>query len=166
MKNFVCVILLTAVLSGCETMPYHLTTRADQASMTQDQLIAQENQRRMAGRLETLEMQVGQISRDLDTLKNQLDSRCDAIERKSEDDKRELADRLSAELDKLMKQAASARTTAAAPSGRGIEHTVQPGETLYIIAKAYGVSSKTIIDLNKIADPNRLSVGQKLFIPQ
>jgi hypothetical protein len=152
-------------LSGCETMPYQLTTPADRASMTQDQLIAQETQRRLAGRLETLEMEMGQMSRDLSALREQLDSRCAAIEQKSESDKREMVARLSGELDKLMKQASASRP-AATPSSRGIEHVIQPGETLYIISKAYGVSSKTIIDLNKIQDPNRLSVGQKLFIPQ
>jgi TolA-binding protein len=153
------------ILAGCETMSYQLTTPADRASMSQDQLIAQENQRRLSGRLETLEMQIGQISRDLETLRSQLDSRCAAIEQKSEADKREMVARLSGELDKLMKQAATARP-AAAPSSRGIEHTVQPGETLFIISKAYGVSAKTIVDLNKLTNPDRLSVGQKLFIPQ
>jgi hypothetical protein len=164
MKNVFFVLLITGLTSGCETMPYQLQTRTDRASMTQDQLIAQENQRRLSGRLEALEMDVGRISRDLDTLRVQLDSRCAAIEQKSEADKREMVDRLSGELNKLMKQAAASRPAAA--SSRGIEHTVQPGETLYIISKAYGVSSKTIIDMNKIANPDRLSVGQKLFIPQ
>jgi hypothetical protein len=153
------------ILAGCETMPYQLVTPSDRASMTQDQLIALENQRRLAGRMDALEGEIGRISRDLDTLRSQLDSRCAAIEQKSEADKREMVARLSGELDKLMKQATASRP-APAPSSRGIEHAVQPGETLYIISKAYGVSSKTIIDLNNIADPNRLSVGQKLFIPQ
>lgn len=167
MKKFVFAVLMAVGLAGCETMPYQMQTRADRAALTQDQLIAQENQRRLAGRLETLEMQVGQLSRDLDTLRRQLDARCAAIEQKSEADKKEMVARLSAELDKLMKQAAApALRGAATPSSRGIEHTVQPGETLYIISKAYGVSSKTIIDLNNIQDPDRLSVGQKLFIPQ
>jgi LysM repeat protein len=148
-------------------MPLQLQTRADRASMSEDQLIGQENQRRMAGRLETLEMEIGRISRDLDTLKNQLDNRCAAIERKSEDDKREMVARLSGELDKLIKQtSAPAPAAKAAASAYGIEHVVRPGETLYTIAKAYNVSTRTILDANKIPDPNRLSVGQKLFIPE
>lgn len=167
MKKFVFVVLMASGLTGCEMMPYDTMARADRAALTQDQLIAQENQRRLTGRLETLEMQVGQLSRDLDTLRRQLDARCAAIEQKSEADKKEMVARLSGELDKLMKQASTPAPRApAAPSSRGIEHTVQPGETLYIISKAYGVSSKTIIDLNNIQDPDRLSVGQKLFIPQ
>jgi len=167
MKKLFFVLLTAGLLSGCETMPYQLVTPADRTSMSQDQLIVLENQRRLAGRLETIEMEMGQISRDLSALRSQLDSRCASIEQKSEADKREMVSRLSGELDKLMKQASASRPVAApAPSGRGIEHVIKPGETLYIIAKAYGVSAKTITDVNKIQDPSKLSVGQKLFIPQ
>jgi len=165
MKNVFFVLMIAGVLTGCETMPFEMQTRANRTAMSQDQLIAQENQRRMAGRLETLEMQMGQMNRDLDALRNQLDVRCASIEQKSEADKREMVSRLSGELDKLMKQASASRPAATA-TGRGIEHVVQSGETLYIIAKAYNVSSKTIIDANKIQDPGRLSIGQKLLIPQ
>jgi nucleoid-associated protein YgaU len=165
MKKLFFALLTAGLLTGCETMPVQMQTRADRAALGQDQLIAQETQRRLAGRMESLEMELGRISHDLEALRVQLDSRCAAIERKSETDKRELAERLSAELDKLIKQASSARP-AAAPSSRGIEHVVRPGETLYIISKAYGVSSKAIVDANKIQDASRLSVGQKLFIPQ
>lgn len=167
MKNFIFVVLIAIGLTGCETMPFEVQTRADRAAMSQDQLIVQESQRRMAGRLESLEMQMSQMDRDLDALRNQLDIRCAAIEKKSEADKREMVSRLSGELDKLMKQASASKPAAATPAtGRGIEHVIQPGETLYIISKAYNVSAKTIIDANKIQDPGRLSVGQKLFIPQ
>jgi LysM repeat protein len=167
MKKLFFILMLAGLLTGCETMPFEMQTRADRAATSQDQLIAQESQRRMAGRLETLEMQMGQMSRDIDALKGQLSTRCAAIEQKSEADKREMVTRLSGELDKLMKQASASKPAAATTaSGRGIEHVIKPGETLYIIAKAYNVSAKTIIDVNKIQDPGRLSVGQKLFIPQ
>ncbi len=168
MKKIIFVVLMAIGLAGCETVPFQLQTRADRASMTEDQFIAQENQQRMAGRLETLEMQVGQMSRDLDSLKSQLGTRCAAIEQKSEADKREMVARLSGELDKLIKQTsapAPASKSATAASAYGIEHVVRPGETLYIIAKAYNVSTKTIMDANKMQDASRLSVGQKLFIP-
>ena len=167
MKKLFFALMAAGLLSGCETMPYQITTRADRAALGEDQLIAQENLRRMSGRIETLEMQIGQLNRDLDTQKKQLDTRCAAIERKSETDKQEMVARLSGELDKLMKQAsAPAPAPKAAVSSHGIEHTILQGQTLYIIAKAYGVSTKTILDANKIADPNHLTVGQKLFIPQ
>jgi len=168
MKKVIYAVITAGLMAGCETMPYQIQTNADRASLTQDQLITQESQRRMAGRLETLEMQMGQMNRDLDTLRSQLATRCASIEQKSEADKREMVSRLSGELDKLIKQTAAVKSAApaAAVSSRGIEHVVQAGETLYIISKAYGVSAKTIMDANKLQDAGKLSIGQKLFIPQ
>jgi len=168
MKKLLFVLLTTGLLTGCETMPFQIQTPSDRAALTEDQLISQEKQLRLAGRMETLEMQVGQMSRDLDTLKSQLGTRCAALEQKSEADKREMVARLSGELDKLIKQTsapAPAPVSKAAVGAYGIEHVVRSGETLYIIAKAYNVSTKSILDANKIQDAGRLSVGQKLFIP-
>jgi LysM repeat protein len=54
-------------------------------------------------------------------------------------------------------------TVTPTPSGRS--HTVQPGETLASIADDYGVSLEAIAELNGIADPNLIEVGQELLIP-
>jgi murein DD-endopeptidase MepM/ murein hydrolase activator NlpD len=42
---------------------------------------------------------------------------------------------------------------------------VRPGENLYRIGKAYDVRHDEIARLNNIADPDRIRVGQRLFIP-
>ena len=42
---------------------------------------------------------------------------------------------------------------------------VQPGETLFRIANAYGVSLKAITDANPQMVPDRLEVGENLNIP-
>ncbi|MCP4403558.1 MAG: LysM peptidoglycan-binding domain-containing protein, partial [bacterium] len=157
--------LFTALLlSGCQTYQGQ-TTRTRQ---TEDRLIEQENQRRMAGRLETLEMEIGRISRELDTLSRSVENRCAAIERKSEKDKRELIARLTAQLEKLLMQTSVPAAAPAASGGTayGYEHVVRQGETLSTIAKAYNVTAKAIIEANRIKDANRLSIGQKLFIPE
>lgn len=163
-KTFVAALTATTLLSaGCQTYQSP-TVRTRQ---TEDRLIEQETQRRMAGRLESLEMEIARISRDLDTLRRNLETRCVTIERKSEADKRELVTQLSSRLEKLLKQAAP--PPAAAPSrgnAYGYEHIVRQGETLSTIAKAYNVTTKAIIAANKIKDANRLSIGQKLFIPE
>ncbi len=44
-------------------------------------------------------------------------------------------------------------------------HTVKSGETLYCIARAYGVDPYAIAEENGILNPNRIYVGQKLAIP-
>ena len=47
----------------------------------------------------------------------------------------------------------------------GVYHKVQKNETLWNIAKAYGVPLSEIIDTNRIPDANRIEVGQLIFIP-
>jgi LysM repeat protein len=53
----------------------------------------------------------------------------------------------------------------AAPDESGIVHVVQYGETLYSIARRYGVNVWTIANANRITNPNRIYVGQRLVIP-
>ena len=43
-------------------------------------------------------------------------------------------------------------------------HTVKEGETVFHIARKYGVSPAKIIENNGLVNPDRLSVGQKLLI--
>ncbi len=45
-------------------------------------------------------------------------------------------------------------------------HTVAAGDNLYQIALRYGVSMDAIISLNELENPNALSVGQVLLIPE
>lgn len=47
----------------------------------------------------------------------------------------------------------------------GVYHTVEKGQTLWRIAKSYGVSMEAIKEVNKIEDETRIFVGQKIFIP-
>jgi len=163
-KTLFAVLFAALLLSGCQTYQGQ-TTRTRQ---TEDRLIEQENQRRMDGRVETLEMEIGRISRELDSLRRSVENRCAAIELKSEEDKREMIKRLSAQLEKLLKQAAPP-AAAPVPSGgsaTGYEHIVRQGETISTIAKAYNVTPKAIIEANKIKNPSLIQIGQKLFIPE
>jgi len=47
----------------------------------------------------------------------------------------------------------------------GIYHTVQPGQTLYSIAKTYGIEEGRLARINHVGDPTQLKVNQKLYIP-
>lgn len=51
------------------------------------------------------------------------------------------------------------------PERGGIHHVVQPGQTLWRIAKAYGVPLDELAEANGIADPSRIVTGQRLFVP-
>lgn len=44
-------------------------------------------------------------------------------------------------------------------------HVVQPGQTLYGIAEAFGVPMDAITEANKLSAPSMLVVGQALVIP-
>ena len=57
-------------------------------------------------------------------------------------------------------------TSTPIPTPSGLYYTVQPGDTLAKIAKRYGTSVEAIAVANSIADPSRIRVGQRLFIPQ
>lgn len=53
---------------------------------------------------------------------------------------------------------------AAVEADGGVIHVVQKGETLWNIARRYGVSVDHLVRLNELSDPNRIVAGQKLVI--
>jgi murein DD-endopeptidase MepM/ murein hydrolase activator NlpD len=53
-----------------------------------------------------------------------------------------------------------------APPGAGtVTHPVEKGQTLYRIARAYGLSVEELMDANRIDDPRELKAGELLYIP-
>ena len=46
-----------------------------------------------------------------------------------------------------------------------VKHTVEAGQTLYRISKAYGLTVEELMDANGIEDPKDLKVGQQLWVP-
>ena len=52
------------------------------------------------------------------------------------------------------------------PASGVTRHTVQRGETLASIASKYGVTVQELATANNISNPNLISVGQELFVPQ
>lgn len=50
-------------------------------------------------------------------------------------------------------------------SGGSRVHTMSKGETLYAISRTYKVPVKDILAANNFKDPNKLSVGTKVYIP-
>jgi len=62
-----------------------------------------------------------------------------------------------------------ARTTAPVATdvevGEPVYHRVRPGESLWSISRKYGVTVAELVNLNKLGDPNKLSVNQRILIP-
>ena len=51
------------------------------------------------------------------------------------------------------------------PAPEMLKYVVQEGDTLYDIALRYDMSMDELIRINKLKDPNNLTVGQELLIP-
>lgn len=47
----------------------------------------------------------------------------------------------------------------------GVYHTVQEGQTLFAIAQVYGVDVEELRRANRVADPENLQIGRRLWIP-
>jgi len=171
--------------TGCVTYPDQRQRQALQER--EDLLLLQEDIRRLAGRIEGLELQVERLHRDqsdqrsvqdqenrsqaqtADARISGMERQMQELQRAREQDKKEIVDSLTATIDRVLRaQQQAARPTAPActQSGFGYEHTVGPGETLSQIASAYGVTTRVIIEANQLSNPNVLRVGQKLFIPE
>jgi len=56
-------------------------------------------------------------------------------------------------------------TLVCAGCATGITHVVTPGENLYRIGKAYGMSYSKLARINRIRKPYDLSPGDRLFVP-
>ena len=171
--------------SGCVTYQDQRTRQAVQER--EDVLLVQEDLRRLSGRIEGLELELERLRRAVEQQRSDLARTADAqaqgaetrlaalerriqeVDRARENDKKEIVERLSQTIEQLMRsqqagrQATQARTT---HSGYGYEHVVGPGETLSHIAQAYGVTTRVIIEANNLKNPDRLQVGQQLFIPE
>jgi murein DD-endopeptidase MepM/ murein hydrolase activator NlpD len=46
-----------------------------------------------------------------------------------------------------------------------VRYVVQPGDTVAIIARRYGATAEGLAQLNRLANPNLITVGQQLLVP-
>ena len=66
----------------------------------------------------------------------------------------------------LLLGAACASSPPPAPARDGLRiHVVKRGETTWRISQRYGTTVGAIVRANRLADPTRISVGQRLYIP-
>lgn len=49
--------------------------------------------------------------------------------------------------------------------GTQLVYTIQPGDTLFSIARQFGVTLEALVELNNIEDPDLINAGDQLFIP-
>jgi len=180
---------------GGALLPWHITgcvspqsdaPAEDFAGSRADIRILEEDMARIEGDIETLNMRLDQMSKNLDRSQSSaahtgsaqsaalerrtmdLQERIDRLEAARRNDREEIINSITARVTKIV-AGQGPRQKPSRPTGgsqTGYEHTVGSGETLSAIASAYSVKMKTIIDANNLSDPNNLRVGQTLFIPE
>ena len=192
MKSIYFLLPLAAALlaaPGCTTMVASdddepLATRADVEYLRGE--IRRLNDRQSAsesefGRFqgEMMSAQAGQSAyasaaqvQSLQTQLEDLQRQIRALDAARAQDQKEIYDDISKKIATILKTSAPAPSRSSAParprsgSQSGIEHVVQPGESLSKIAAAYGVKMSVIVEENGLASPDSIRVGQKLFIPE
>jgi LysM repeat protein len=133
---------------------YRLEERVSGIEVTMDALNAQ-----VVGLREGVDQQQSELRAGMADLERAQRTQVESIEQV----KREIVDELSRKVTKLLDDQPSMNRR---PAESGYEHVVQAGETLSEIASAYNVRVSTIVEANKLANPNAIRVGQKLFIPE
>jgi prefoldin subunit 5 len=99
----------------------------------------------------------------------ELEDRIRTVDTDREGDRTDMLQRMEIVLDEVTRENESLReeiTQLRSSVGTGYTHTVQRGETLATIAERYGVTVQAIVAANDISNPNVISVGAELFIPQ
>ena len=182
-------LLLVAPPAGRAQQNYPTdNTRVELASLRQDVLL-------LSQRVGELTMTVEQLSRDNAALQAKLSQSFATVEQLNAaiaemnratqaalaEQKRDMLNQVGGQMEKLGRQTnasldAIAKNQATRPvvqttfnedfPKEGVNYTVQPGDTLAVIARKNNAKQKDIINANKIADPARIMAGQTLFIPQ
>jgi len=163
-------------------------TRIEVANLRQDVAL-------LTQRVGELTMAVEQLTRDNNSLQAKASQSYVTVEQLNKsvadtnramqaalaDQKREVLQQVAGQIERLGKQTnaaldALAKNQATRPvvqttfgddfPKEGINYTVQPGDTLAVIARKNNAKLSDIINANKIADPTRVRAGQTLFIPQ
>ena len=174
--------LLLAAAGGCVMVPD--ANEPPPATKAEVQYLRDE-MRRMNDRLQASEAQFGDMQRsvhsaeanrpaaatpaDIAVLREQIE----ALQRQVREldaaraaDKRAIYDDITKKVTEIVKKSAPAAAPARkAAQQTGIEHVVQPGDTLSTIAQAYNKKTDELIRANGLKNANTIFVGQKLFIP-
>ncbi len=170
------------IMSGC-VAPYPETNAAaDQARLQTELSNVKQNVERLQNRLEIIHEEQEHLLREhnrlrdtiqreqnaeLDRLRNDTDERFNALDRQREKERREIIEQVTQRIASHLEQATAARAPVAqaARTEHGRYHEVRAGETLSEIAAAYNVRANVIIQANELDNPDRLRIGQRLFIP-
>ncbi len=173
-------LLPMLLVNGCVTS-YHDTAATEQARLRTEVSYLNQNLAQMENRLDAVQEEQEQLLRELNRLRetvqrdhqaeqrrlrNDMEQRFAEFEQQREAERNYIIEQVTQRIAAHLEQAAP-RTPAgaAARTEHGRYHEVRPGETLSEIAAAYNVRANVIVQANDLENPDRLRIGQRLFIP-
>ncbi len=189
-------LLIGATLSGCGTggLAFKKDIWDAQDDFEQRQAGLSEKVLKIDGRVTVLEEEIQVVSHQLEGLSQrlgglesefgrgleavrdgqqqigiELENRIRAVDTGRESDRTDLMERMGIVLEEVTRENSQLREEIEAIKSSlnvGVEHTVRAGDSLARIASQYGTTVEAIVTANNLANPDRISVGQKLFIPQ
>ena len=152
-----------------EMQTYQLNSlKADVARLKEQVAAIERTQQEIYRRLDQGEAGDRAEVRQLKTSVAQLEQGLQALDSARNRDRQEIIDTLGKRVADLMNSQIPSGRASSSTSGkeRGVEHTVEAGQTISEIAAAYKVSVAKILKANNITNPKNIRVGQKLFIPE
>ena len=172
-------IILT--MAGCETTETEI--QREQIQQRQTIIELKEKQDAMNVGMQGVREENDRLRSQIDELRMQLEAsrqsnenyqkdiaRLDELVQKvnsaREKDRQVVLDEVSREMARLSQKSAAAPPPREEKKQVGYEHTVKKGETLYAIAKAYGVPASALLKANRLTEKSALRAGQILFIPR
>lgn len=167
---------LVLSLAGCETLVQQQRSQrvrqySDLELLSRDVTQLKEQVRELSASRERVYQEAEATRAASDATARQLGTRMDALEQalkaseaRQAQQKQDIISSLSSKVTGLLK--AQAQTASAPTHVRGREHTVEEGQTLSEIARAYGTKMSVIQKANALKNPDSLRVGQVLFIPE
>ena len=165
--------LVAVGLCGCETLSTGRTTAARQdlgMSQLESRVGRIEGQLQgVCGSQERVDLGLSELRKQQSQQTRQIQADLEALRlelKAMQADRERLRMEITEDLAARMKKVIAAQRPPPVARQSGYEHVVEPGQTLSEIAAAYKVTVKAIVKANKMAAPDRLRVGQKLFIPE
>ena len=176
--------LILSAAALCWGVALSAPTTQNRNAFLQQQAYAEVN--RISGQVDALQRNYEDLDRRLSALErggsenaamrseiNSLRSQISDLKRQLEAQRGEIVNDLSGKMVKMQQQQAAAaaaqekkREREAVVAGPHLEYTVQPGDTLSLIAKAFNTSVAKIRQMNPKVNPNNLKVGMKINVPK
>lgn len=176
------VMLPLLITSGCVTPYAETEAAAGQMRLRNEVSNLRESVERLQNRLEAVQEEQEHQAREHHRLRDNMqrvqndelahlrqatDERFNALQQQREKDRQtiieQVTQRIAGHLEQVTERKLAA--TQAERSEYGRYHEVRAGETLSEIAAAYDARVNAIVQANEIENPDRLRIGQRLFIP-